>query len=164
LFPWLSIKENISLPLRLRGVAKTQRLQKAYELCALVGISGFENHYPRQLSGGMRQRAAIARALSYDPGILLMDEPFGSLDALTRDTMNMEVQRIWMETRKTLVLVTHSIAEAVFLGSRIVLLSPRPGRVQQVIAVSFPRPRDTSIHSLPAFQEIVSFLHGKLEH
>lgn len=164
LFPWLSIEDNIALPLKLRGVDKARRRAKARELCALVGIAGFETSYPRQLSGGMRQRAAIARALSYDPGILLMDEPFGALDAITRDTMNTELQRIWMETRKTIVLVTHSIAEAVFLASRIVLLSPRPGRVQEVIEVPFPRPRDSSIHALPEFQSIVTYLRGKLEH
>jgi NitT/TauT family transport system ATP-binding protein len=164
LFPWLSIEDNIALPLKLRGMEKARRLAKARELCALVGISGFEGRYPRQLSGGMRQRAAIARALSYDPGILLMDEPFGALDAITRDTMNAELQRIWMETQKTVVLVTHSITEAVFLASRIVLLSPRPGRVQEVIEVPFPRPRDSSIHGLPEFQSIVAHLRGKLEH
>jgi NitT/TauT family transport system ATP-binding protein len=164
LFPWLSVEDNIALPLKLRGVDKAQRRAKARELCALVGIAGFEKSYPRQLSGGMRQRAAIARALSYDPGILLMDEPFGALDAITRDTMNTELQRIWMETRKTIVLVTHSIAEAVFLASRIILLSPRPGRVQEVIEVPFSRPRDSDIHALPEFQSIVSYLRGKLEH
>src|SRR6185312_10326671 len=141
LFPWLTIEDNIALPLKLRGVAKPARLKKARELCELVGILGFEKRLPRELSGGMRQRAAIARALSYDPGILLMDEPFGALDAMTRDTMNMELQRIWMETRKTIVLVTHSIGEAVFLANRIVLLSPRPGRIDTVIDVKLPRPR-----------------------
>lgn len=164
LFPWLSIEENIALPLKLRGVAKAQRLSKSRELCELVGITGFEKRYPKELSGGMRQRAAIARALSYDPMILLMDEPFGALDAITRDTMNVELQRIWMETRKTVVLVTHSITEAVFLASRIILLSPRPGRVQEVIDVPFGRPRDSSIHGLPEFQSIVAHLREQLEH
>jgi NitT/TauT family transport system ATP-binding protein len=164
LFPWLTIESNIALPLKLRGVGKAARLAKAAELCKFVGISGFEKHHPWQLSGGMRQRAAIARALSYDPGILLMDEPFGALDAITRDAMNAELQRIWMETRKTIVLVTHSIGEAVFLASRIVLLSPRPGRVQEIIDVPFPRSRDASIHAQPEFQSIVSYLRGKLVH
>jgi NitT/TauT family transport system ATP-binding protein len=164
LFPWLTIEDNIALPLKLRGVAKSTRLNKARELCELVGILGFEKRLPRELSGGMRQRAAIARALSYDPGILLMDEPFGALDAMTRDTMNLELQRIWMETRKTIVLVTHSIGEAVFLANRIVLLSPRPGRVQEVIDVPFARPRDPGIHGTPEFQAIVAELRGKLEH
>ncbi|WP_416798868.1 ABC transporter ATP-binding protein [Ciceribacter azotifigens] len=164
LFPWLTIEENIALPLKLRGVSKAERLGKAQELCRLVGIAGFERRMPRELSGGMRQRASIARALSYDPGILLMDEPFGALDAITRDTMNNELQRIWMETGKTVVLVTHSIGEAVFLADRIVLLSPRPGRVQEIIEVPFPRPRDQSMYREPEFQRIVSYLHGKLDH
>ncbi len=164
LFPWLTIEENIALPLKLRGVNKAQRQRKSRELCELVGISGFEKRYPKELSGGMRQRAAIARALSYDPMILLMDEPFGALDAITRDTMNAELQRIWMETRKTVVLVTHSITEAVFLASRIILLSPRPGRVQEIIDVPFERPRDSSIHGLPEFQSIVAHLRTQLEH
>ncbi len=164
LFPWLNIEDNIALPLKLRGVKKAERLAKAHELCRLVGISGFERRMPRELSGGMRQRASIARALSYDPGILLMDEPFGALDAITRDTMNNELQRIWMETGKTVVLVTHSIGEAVFLADRIVLLSPRPGRVQEVIEVPFPRPRDQSVHHDPEFQRIVAYLRGKLDH
>lgn len=164
LFPWLTIEDNIALPLKLRGVDKAKRHQKSRELCQLVGISGFEKRYPKELSGGMRQRAAIARALSYDPNILLMDEPFGALDAITRDTMNGELQRIWMETGKTVVLVTHSITEAVFLASRIILLSPRPGRVQEIIDVPFERPRDSNIHKLPEFQAIVSHLRSQLEH
>ncbi|GGA59944.1 sulfonate ABC transporter ATP-binding lipoprotein [Nitratireductor aestuarii] len=164
LFPWLTIEENIALPLKLRGIDKAGRQAKAAELCKLVGISGFEKRFPKELSGGMRQRAAIARALSYDPNILLMDEPFGALDAITRDTMNGELQRIWMETGKTVVLVTHSITEAVFLASRIILLSPRPGRVQEIIDVPFERPRDSSIHKLPEFQSIVAHLRTQLEH
>lgn len=164
LFPWLTIEDNIGLPLKLRGVDKAARRARAAELCRLVGISGFETRFPKELSGGMRQRAAIARALSYDPDILLMDEPFGALDAITRDTMNGELQRIWMETGKTVVLVTHSITEAVFLASRIILLSPRPGRVQEIIDVPFDRPRDSSVHKLPEFQSIVAHLRAQLEH
>jgi len=164
LFPWLTIEENIALPLKLRGVKKAERLAKAHELCRMVGITGFERRRPRELSGGMRQRAAIARALSYDPGILLMDEPFGALDAITRDTMNNELQRIWMETGKTIVLVTHSIGEAVFLADKIVLLSPRPGRVQEIIDVPFPRPREQAVHREPEFQRLVAYLRGKLDH
>lgn len=164
LFPWLTVEENIALPLKLRGVDKAVRQQKSSELCQLVGISGFEKRYPKELSGGMRQRAAIARALSYDPTILLMDEPFGALDAITRDTMNVELQRIWMETGKTIVLVTHSITEAVFLANRIILLSSRPGKVQEIIDVPFDRPRDSNIHSLPEFQTIVAHLRTQLEH
>ena len=109
LFPWLTIEDNIALPLELRKVPKAERLARARELTKLVGISGFEGRWPKELSGGMRQRAAIARALSYNPKILLMDEPFGALDAMTRDAMNLELQSIWTKTRKTIVLVTHSI-------------------------------------------------------
>lgn len=163
LFPWLTILDNISLPLKLRGVGKAERHAKARELCKLVGIEGFESSWQSELSGGMRQRAAIARALCYEPDVLLMDEPFGALDALTRDTMNLELQRIWMATHKTIVLVTHSISEAVFLADRIVLLSARPGRIEQIIDVPFPRPRDLSVQSLPEFLEIRELLRDRLE-
>jgi NitT/TauT family transport system ATP-binding protein len=164
LFPWLSIEDNIALPLKLRGVGKTQRRARARELCDLVGISGFEQRWPRELSGGMRQRASIARALSYDPEILLMDEPFGALDAITRDTMNIELQRIWLATSKTIVLVTHSIPEAVFLADRVVLLTVRPGRIDEVIDVPFERPRQMDIQSDPKFQSIVKHLRQRLQH
>ena len=126
LFPWFSTESNIALPLKFRGMDKEQRIHRARELCKLVGIAGFEKAWPRQLSGGMKQRAAIARSLSYDPHILLMDEPFGALDAITRDQLNLELQRIWLAQSCTIVFVTHSISEAVFLGDRILLLSPRP--------------------------------------
>jgi NitT/TauT family transport system ATP-binding protein len=163
LFPWLSIEDNIALPLKLRGAGRAERLAKAQALTRLVGIAGFEKRWPRELSGGMRQRAAIARALSYDPEILLMDEPFGALDAMTRDAMNLELQRIWMETARTIVLVTHSIAEAVFLGDRIVLLSPRPGRIDTVIEIPFPRPRPLVLQTGAEFQAIVRRLRTRLE-
>ena len=163
LFPWYSVENNISLPLKLRGVDKKARLVKARELCELVGISGFETAWPRQLSGGMRQRAAIARALSYDPHILLMDEPFGALDAITRDQLNLELQRIWLRQGCTVVFVTHSIPEAVFLGDRVLLFSPRPGRIDTIVDVPFPRPRPTSIQVLAEFQAIVQRLRDRLE-
>ncbi len=162
LFPWLTVEENIALPLELKGVPKAQRLAKAHDLAKLVGISGFERRWPKELSGGMRQRAAIARALSYNPQILLMDEPFGALDAMTRDAMNLELQRIWMETGKTIVLVTHSISEAVFLADRIVLLSPRPGRIDTVVDVEIPRPRSVDVQARADFQAIAKQMRDRL--
>lgn len=162
LFPWLTIEDNIALPLELKGMGRAQRMARAHELMNLVGINGFEKRWPRELSGGMRQRAAIARALSYDPKILLMDEPFGALDAMTRDSMNLELQRIWMETRKTIVLVTHSITEAVFLADRIVLLSPRPGRIDTIVNVSMPRPRSLDVQATSEFQTIAKQLRHRL--
>ncbi len=162
LFPWLTIEDNIALPLEFKGVGRAERMAKAAELTKLVGIAGFEKRWPKELSGGMRQRAAIARALSYDPEILLMDEPFGALDAMTRDAMNLELQRIWLATRKTIVLVTHSIGEAVFLADRIVMLSPRPGRIDTIVEVDLPRPRSPDTQGLPAFQALVKRLRDRL--
>ncbi len=162
LFPWYSVEDNVALPLKLRGVPKAERLSRAHELCRLVGLAGFERSYPRELSGGMRQRAAIARALSYRPEVLLLDEPFGALDALTRDKMNLELQSIAAATRATVVLVTHSITEAVFLADRIVLLSPRPGRIRSLTTVPFPRPRSLDLVAEPAFQAIARELRHAL--
>jgi NitT/TauT family transport system ATP-binding protein len=163
LFPWYSVEENIALPLRLRGVGKSARRERARELSELVGLSGFEESYPRELSGGMRQRVAIARALSYRPEILLMDEPFGALDALTRDKMNLELQRIAAATKATVVFVTHSITEAVFLGDRVVLLSARPGRLRSVTPIDFERPRELDVETVPAFADRVRELRHQLE-
>lgn len=163
LFPWYSVEDNISLPLKLRSVDRQTRRSRARELCELVGLAGFERAYPRELSGGMRQRAAIARALSYRPEILLMDEPFGALDALTRDKMNLELQSIAAATRATVVLVTHAINEAVFLADRIVLLSPRPGRIRSITEVGFPRPRDLDLETQPEFQDIARELRRQLD-
>ena len=162
LFPWLTVERNVTLPLELRGVAKAERRERARALMALVAIAGFEKRWPRELSGGMRQRAAIARALSYGPDILLMDEPFGALDAMTRDAMNLELQRIWLETGKTIVLVTHSIGEAVFLADRVILLSPRPGRIDTVVDVPFARPRPLDLEATGEFQRIVADLRHRL--
>jgi NitT/TauT family transport system ATP-binding protein len=163
LFPWYSVEDNISLPLRLRGVGKAERLERAHELSELVGLEGFEGAYPRELSGGMRQRVAIARALSYNPEILLMDEPFGALDALTRDKMNVELQRIAAASDATVVFVTHSINEAVFLADRVVLLSARPGRIRSVTDVGYERPRSVDVQSDSRFQELVKELRHQLE-
>lgn len=162
LFPWYSVEDNIALPLRLRGIGASERRARAHELCEMVGLSGFEKSWPRELSGGMRQRAAIARALSYRPGILLMDEPFGALDALTRDKMNLELQTIADTTGATVVMVTHSINEAVFLADRVVLLSPRPGRIRSVTKVPFERPRQVDLQTQPLFQDIARELRHQL--
>jgi NitT/TauT family transport system ATP-binding protein len=163
LFPWYNIVDNVSLPLRLRGVDKSKRHARARELMALVGLEGFEKSYPRELSGGMRQRVAIARALSYDPELLLMDEPFGALDALTRERMNLELQRIATAIKATVVFVTHDIAEAVFLGSRVVHLTPRPGRIQNITTVDIPRPRPIEAQSDPEFVKVVGDLRIALD-
>ncbi|MDX2201268.1 MAG: ABC transporter ATP-binding protein [Hyphomicrobiaceae bacterium] len=163
LFPWMSIEDNIALPLKLRGVPRKERRQRASELCALVGISGFEKRWPRELSGGMRQRAAIARALSCKPQILLMDEPFGALDAMTRDQMNLELQRIWMESGCTVILVTHSIREAVFLADRVLLLSPRPGRMDTLRDIGIARPRSIYVQSTAEFQKHELELRQRLD-
>jgi NitT/TauT family transport system ATP-binding protein len=162
LFPWYSVLENIALPLRLRGMGKKERRARATEMAELVGLTGFERSYPRELSGGMRQRVAIARALSYDPEILLMDEPFGALDALTRDKMNLELSRIAVATKATVVFVTHSITEAVFLADRVVLLSARPGQIKSVTPVGIPRPRSLDAQTEPSFQQTVRELRHQL--
>lgn len=163
LFPWFSVADNISLPLKLRGVGKTERHERARELAELVGLKGFESSYPRELSGGMRQRVAIARALSNRPKLLLMDEPFGALDALTRERMNIELQRIALATQATVVFVTHDITEAVFLGDRVVHLTPRPGRIRQVRTVDFDRPRSIDVQTEPEYGVIVRDLRHALD-
>lgn len=163
LFPWLSVIDNIALPMKLRGVGKEQRRARARDLADLVGLGGFEKSYPRELSGGMRQRAAIARALSTEPELLLMDEPFGALDALTRERMNLELQRIVLETKSTVVFVTHDIPEAVFLADRVVHMTPRPGRVRQIIPIDFPKPRDVDVQTTPEFNDIVRKLRHDID-
>jgi NitT/TauT family transport system ATP-binding protein len=162
LFPWYTVEDNIGLPLRLRGASRGEWRAKAHELSELVQLKGFEQAYPRELSGGMRQRVAIARALSYNPEILLMDEPFGALDAMTRDRMNLELQAITEATGATVVFVTHSITEAVFLADRVVLLSARPGRLRSVTPIGIDRPRDLELQSEPAFQDTVRELRHQL--
>jgi NitT/TauT family transport system ATP-binding protein len=162
LFPWYTVEENISLPLQLRKVDRSERRNRAHELCELVGLTGFEKALPRELSGGMRQRVAIARALSYRPEILLMDEPFGALDAMTRDKMNMELQRIAQATKATVVFVTHAIGEAVFLADRVVLLSARPGRIRSITQVEAPHPRPLEFTAEAGFQQKVLELRRQL--
>lgn len=142
LFPWRSVIRNVEYGLEVRGVAAPERRARARERLALVGLSAFEDYLPHQLSGGMRQRVAIARALVVEPQVLLLDEPFGALDALTRQSLQRELERIWRATRKTVLFVTHSISEAVFLSDRVILLSKRPARIKLDVTVDLPRPRD----------------------
>lgn len=156
LMPWRSVLRNITLPLELQYMAKEVTLERARELVDLVGLSGFEDSLPGDLSGGMAQRVAIARALVHDPDILLLDEPFGGLDALTRERMGDELLRIWQAQRKTVVMVTHSIVEALFLADRVLVLSPRPGKLRQDIRVDLPRPRLDEMRYTVSFGELVS--------
>jgi NitT/TauT family transport system ATP-binding protein len=141
LMPWRTVRENITLPLELENLPAESALQKAQELIELVGLDGFETSLPRDLSGGMAQRVALARALIHDPDILLLDEPFGSLDALTRERMWTELSRIWQARQKTVIMVTHSISEALFLADRVLVLTARPGKIKLDLPVDLPRPR-----------------------
>ena len=142
LYPWRTVNENIAFGLELRGVGKDQRDEVAQNYLELAGLSGFGNSYPYELSGGMRQRVAVVRALAVDPTVLLMDEPFGALDAQTRNRLQHDLLEIWDKTKKTILFVTHSVDEAVFLADRIVVLTPRPGHVCETIEIDQPRPRD----------------------
>jgi NitT/TauT family transport system ATP-binding protein len=151
LLEWRNVENNILLPIEFKKKATAAYRQKMAGLLKLAGLSDFGNRFPNELSGGMRQRASICRALIDDPALLLMDEPFGALDALTRDQMNVELQRIWMETRNTVLFVTHGISEAVFLGDRVVVFSPRPGRIAEVLTIDLPRPRRLSVRETPEF-------------
>jgi NitT/TauT family transport system ATP-binding protein len=155
LFPWRTVLDNVLLPADVQRLERERHRRLAMELLALVGLGGFEQRYPWELSGGMQQRVAIVRALIHDPALLLMDEPFGALDAMTRDQMNLELQRIWLERRKTVLFITHSIPEAVFLADRVLVMTPRPGRIAETIAVRLPRPRPLDAMSTPEFGEHV---------
>ena len=154
LYPWRNIQKNVELPHEIMGVYKAERAEKALRYLDLVGLKGFEKKFPFQLSGGMQQRASIARALSFDPDLLLMDEPFGALDEITRDRMNEELLRIWAKTKKTVIFVTHSIDEAVLLSTRIVIMSARPGRIIDVIDSNLPVERNLETRESPAAQEL----------
>lgn len=165
LFDWRTVEENVALPLEILGRPKSERVARARAMLELVELEGFLRHRPYQLSGGMQQRVAIARALAFEPSILLMDEPFGALDEMTRERMNSEVLRIWERTGTTIVFVTHSIPEAVFLSSRVVVMSARPGRISQVIEADLPRPRGFETREQPRYFELVTqvreALHGR---
>ncbi len=154
LFPWRTIEDNISLPLEIMGFSRAERRERIEKNLALVNLSGFGKKYPWQLSGGMQQRASIARALSFDPDMLLMDEPFGALDEIVRDHLNEQLLKLWAATRKTVIFVTHSIPEAVFLSTKIVVMSPRPGRIHEIIDCDLGPDRPLEIRESEAFLKI----------
>jgi NitT/TauT family transport system ATP-binding protein len=154
LLPWRTVLDNTMLPAEVLRLPQGQYRARALDLLRMVGLEGFEDKYPMELSGGMQQRAAITRALLHDPSILLMDEPFGALDAMTREQMNLDLLRIWRESGKTVLLITHSIPEAVFLGDRVLVMTPRPGRLDRIITVKIPRPRSLDVMATPRFGEI----------
>ena len=156
LFEWRSVEENVKLPLELLGMGRSERDERAGQMLALVELSDFARHHPHQLSGGMQQRVAIARALALQPAILLMDEPFGALDEMTRERMNAEVLRIWQRTGTTIVFVTHSIPEAVFLSTRVVVMSARPGRITRVVDVPLPQPRGEETREDARYFQVVT--------
>jgi NitT/TauT family transport system ATP-binding protein len=162
LFEWRTIEQNVQLPLEVIGTSRAERERRAAQMLELVELSDFRRHYPWQLSGGMQQRAAIARALAFEPKLLLMDEPFGALDEMTRERMNDELLGIWERTGTTIVFVTHSIPEAVFLSSRVVVMSRRPGRITHVIDIDLPRPRDEVTRESERYFELVTAVREAL--
>ena len=167
LYDWRTVAKNIALPLELMGFDRATRAGRVRELMHLVELEGFEKHYPWQLSGGMQQRVSIARALSFSPALLLMDEPFGALDEMTRERLNIELLRIWSELGSTIIFVTHSISEAVFLSTRVVVMSARPGRITAVVPIDLPQRRSVDTREDPRFFELVTevreALHARVE-
>lgn len=163
LLPWRTVMENALLPIEFRRLKMADYRARAQELLDLVGLGDFKDRYPQELSGGMQQRASIVRALVQDPPILLMDEPFGALDALTREQMNVELLRIWQRHRKTVMFVTHSIAESVFLADRVFVMTPRPGRVAEIIDIDLPRPRELSVINTERFGRYASRIRELLQ-
>ena len=163
LFPWRTVRGNIEFGMEVKGVAKDERRGASQRLIELVGLTGFDRKYPHELSGGMQQRVGIARALAIDPAVLLMDEPFGALDAQTREDMQDELLRIWAAARKTVVFVTHSIEEAIYLSDRVLIMTPRPGRILAVIDIPFDRPRSESHRTLTGFSALRHDIHSRLK-
>ncbi|WP_127532461.1 ABC transporter ATP-binding protein [Paenibacillus kobensis] len=163
LFPWKTAKQNIEFGLEAKGVPRKERSERASHFLELVGLAGFEQRYPHELSGGMKQRVAIARSLAYDPDVLLMDEPFAALDAQTRETLQGELLRIWEQTKKTIIFITHGIDEAVYLGQRVAVMTSRPGTIKQIIDIPIDtRSTEEDIRSLPAFGELRHEIWGLL--
>ena len=156
LLPWRTVLQNVMVPIQVQRRDRAIFEARARALIAMVGLTGFEHKYPSELSGGMQQRVGICRALVHDPSFLLMDEPFGALDAMTRESMNEELQRLWRESRKTILLVTHSIPEAVYLADRVVVMTPRPGRIVDVLDIDLPRPRTLAMQNTPEFGRFVT--------
>jgi len=163
LFPWYTVVRNVSYGLECHGVPAKEARARARPFISLVGLSGFENHYPYELSGGMQQRVNLARALAVDPGMLLMDEPFAALDAQTRELMQAELLRIWNEQRKTVLFITHQIDEAVYLSDRVIVMSARPGRIIADITIEIPRPRELAVKRSPKFHEYVDNIWELIE-
>ena len=162
LLAWRKALDNVLLQIEARGLDVDAYRQRALDLLELTGLRGFENKYPNELSGGMQQRVSISRALIHEPPLLLMDEPFGALDAITRDEMNLELLRIWSESKKTVLFITHSIPEAVFLGDRVVVMTPRPGKVADIMTIDLPRPRTTSLRDDQKFIGYVRKIRERL--
>jgi NitT/TauT family transport system ATP-binding protein len=164
LLPWRNLWQNILFPFEIKKISPKPYEHRIRDLLDEVGLTGFEKKMPRELSGGMQQRASIVRCLSYDPSVILMDEPFGALDAFTRDEMNLLIQKIWMETGKTIIFVTHNVSEAIFLADRVVVLTPRPGRLAHVFPIDFPRPRTIDQTYSPEFIKIVLAIKRTITH
>jgi NitT/TauT family transport system ATP-binding protein len=162
LFEWRTVQRNIELPLEVMKINRTERARRAAKMLELVELSGFGQHYPWQLSGGMQQRVSIARALSFDPALLLMDEPFGALDEMTRERMNVELLNIWSRTRTTILFVTHSIPEAVFLSTHVVVMSARPGRVTHTMPIDLPHPRGIDTRNDRRYFELITTVRESL--
>lgn len=163
LYDWRTVRKNVRLPLEVMGVSKDEREARVDSMLELVGLSDFDKHYPRQLSGGMQQRVSIARALAINPEILLMDEPFSALDEFTREKLHEDLLRIWRRTNKTVVFVTHNIAESVYLSDRVCVLSPHPGRLSAVVDITLPRPRVKEMRESPEFFALVSRIRNSFE-
>ncbi|WP_315122390.1 ABC transporter ATP-binding protein [uncultured Clostridium sp.] len=162
LLPWKTVLENAMFPLKIKNMINDENLKYLDELLEVAGLTDFKNSLPRELSGGMRQRVSIVRSLSYDPQLLLMDEPFGALDAMTRDTLNLQLLKIWEKTKKTILFVTHSIDEAVFLSDKVIVMSARPGEIKEIIDIDIDRPRTPEIRTTEKFNEYSKYLREVL--